>query len=56
MRFDIETPEQLREHLIRICDKIDFSQLTKDVQAFIFQPKDVQRVLFFSEYIRTVEL
>ncbi|MEZ4960728.1 MAG: hypothetical protein R2830_12980 [Saprospiraceae bacterium] len=55
-RLDISTPAALREHLISLCKKLDFETLAKDVQPFLFNPGDVQRVLMFPKYIEKVAL
>ena len=55
-RLDISTPDELRQHLISICEKFDFKMLANDVQPFLFNATDVQRVLMFGEYIKGVEL
>ncbi len=55
-RLDISTPDDLRQHLVTVCEKYDFKTLAADVQPFLFNPGDVQRVLIFPEYIKKVGL
>ncbi len=55
-RLGISTPEALREHLVNVCKQFDFQKLATDVQPFLFNPADVQRVMMFPEYIVKVPL
>ena len=55
-RLGISTPTALREHLVSVCEKLDFGMLADDVQPFLFNPGDVQRVLMFPKYVETVPL
>lgn len=55
-RLDISTAKDLREHLLAVCERMDFQQLAEDVQPFLFKPGDVQRVLLFPEYIKKAPL
>ncbi len=55
-RLNISTAEGLRQHLITVCAKYDFKMLAEDVQPFLFNPSEAQRVLMFQEYIRQAKL
>lgn len=55
-KLDLDTPESLRQHLISVCSKLDFSALAEDVRPFLFNPSEVSRVLLFPQYIATAEL
>lgn len=55
-KLGINTPESLRRHLVETCKDFDFQALAEDVQAFLFNPTDINRVLLFREYLATVRL
>ena len=55
-RLDISTPEQLKKELLAFCEQLDFQQLARDVQPFLFDNKDRNRVEQFPNYIRTAAL
>jgi predicted nucleotidyltransferase component of viral defense system len=56
LKLGISTPETLRAHLLEVCEKHDFRSLASDVEPFLFNPADINRVLMFPEYIRSVPL
>ncbi len=53
-RLQISSPEDLRNHLLAVCEKLDFQSLAADVRPFLFRPQDAQRVKQFYDYIKTV--
>ena len=55
-KLDLDTPETLRKHLVSVCEKFDFQALAQDVQPFLFNPSDVNRVLLFKAYIASAPL
>ena len=55
-RLNISTSAQLKSYLLEYCEVVDLNALAKDVQPFLFNPKEVQRVLNFKEYIKQAEL
>jgi predicted nucleotidyltransferase component of viral defense system len=55
-RLQISTPTALKEHLLSICEKLDFQMLAADVQPFLFDPLEVRRVLAFPQIIRDASL
>jgi predicted nucleotidyltransferase component of viral defense system len=42
----------LQRHLLALCEKFDFQKLAADVQPFLFEPKDIKRVLLFPDFVR----
>ena len=55
MKLDIANKTQLKEHLLETCKQFDFQFLANDVEPFLFYQKDIQRILSFTDYIKTVE-
>jgi len=41
----------LRSRLIQKYKTLNFNQLAKDVEPFLFRPSDAKRILLFAEYI-----
>lgn len=55
-KIQVNKPEQLREHLINHCQKLDFKALAEDVSPFLFHEKDAKRVLLFPQFIEKAAL
>jgi len=55
-KLDIHTASQLREYILTQTAPYDFSLLVDDVQKFLFQPNDGDRLMQFRDIIRTSEL
>jgi len=51
-RAGIEDKEMLKSALLERCAKLDFKLLARDVEQFVFFPKDAKKVLLFIEYVR----
>ena len=54
-KLGISNPAQLKERLLEHCKAIDFGEMARDVEAFLFNARDVQRVLLFGEFVGEVE-
>lgn len=52
----ISTPEQLREEVLHKCSMIKMDNMATDVKPFLFDAKDVRKVLLFPEYIKQEKL
>lgn len=48
--------EELKKKMISSAKKINFKELVKDVEPFLFNPKDGKKIEMFPEYIEQVEL
>jgi predicted nucleotidyltransferase component of viral defense system len=55
-KLNVSNPEELKVHVLEVCDKLNFKELAKDVQPFLFQSNDVKKVLYFKEYFKNVDL
>ncbi len=51
-KFGITNAESLRERLLKHCSTLDFNDMANDVQPFLFNPRDVNRVLFFIDFVK----
>jgi predicted nucleotidyltransferase component of viral defense system len=51
----IENSEELKKKMISSAKKIDFKELVKDIEPFLFYPKDSKKIEMFPEYIKQVE-
>jgi len=48
--------KQLKERIIEKCKSVNMQDMAKDVQPFLFNPRDIQKVLLFPELIRQAKL
>lgn len=51
-KLQIESFSELRFQMVHRCKTLNFRQLAKDVEPFLFEPADSKRVLFFMQYIK----
>ena len=56
LKLNLSDPAQLKEHLLTVCEKLNFQELAIDVQPFLFNEKDANRVLLFPEFIKAASL
>ena len=54
-KLSIESPEELKRRLMERCESLDFKQLSKDVEHFLFNPADAEKVLLFCDYIKQMK-
>lgn len=55
-KLGISDPENLRMKLKEFCSSVDLQGLAHDVQAFLFDPKEVKRVLLFERAVDVATL
>lgn len=55
-KFGFSNSSDLKKVLLEKCDTIDFEEMSKDVQPFLFHESDIKRVKLFKEYLKQVEL
>lgn len=53
LKLNIKSLAELKHYLITQCENTDFKLLAKDVEPFLFNPKDTQKILLFPEWIKT---
>ena len=54
-KINIKDMIDLKDRLLLKCKDINFNQLSKDVEQFLFVPSDSKKVLFFYEYVQNYE-
>ncbi|HMQ61271.1 MAG TPA: nucleotidyl transferase AbiEii/AbiGii toxin family protein [Flavilitoribacter sp.] len=55
-KLNIMDSQALKAYLLDISQKFDFNELAKDVQPFLFDPRDIKRVELFPAYIQSLKL
>ena len=55
-KLGIRNSKELKSRLMTKCKVINFAQLAKDVEPFLYNPRETKRVLHFLEYIQSVDL
>ena len=55
-KLQIENAEELRGKLVEMASKLDFDDLAKDVEPFLFNPSDSKKVQLFPEFIKQAKL
>lgn len=56
LKLKIKRKEELKERILALENKLDFKELAKDVEPFLFSPADSKKVVLFARYIKSVEL
>ena len=52
----VSNEKQLKERIIEKCNSLNMEEMAQDVQPFLFNPRDVQKVLLFPELIKQAKL
>ena len=55
LKLRINNMADLKSRLLARCNKLNFRDLAKDVEQFLFNPSDSKKVLFFHDYIKNYE-
>jgi hypothetical protein len=56
LKMGVSNEKQLKERIIEKCNSINMVEMAQDVQPFLFNPRDVQKVLLFPELIKQAKL
>lgn len=56
LKLKIKNEQELKEKLLALNSRIDFKKLAKDIEPFLFNPADSQRVILFGKYIKDAEM
>jgi len=48
----IQSPDELRKQTLEKCASLDMNEIAKDVEPFLFDPKDMNKVLLFPELLK----
>lgn len=55
-KLKISNESQLKEIILEKCKQISMDEMANDVAPFLFNPKDVNKVLLFEEYLKQAKL
>lgn len=55
-KLNIDNSKDLKQKLLLRCKELDFKKLAKDVERFLFNPNDSQRITLFKDFIKQAEL
>ncbi len=50
-RIGVNNGKELKKHLLKKTAELNFKELAKDVEPFLFNPSDKKKVLFFREFL-----
>lgn len=53
-KLNISNLESLKSYLFAICARSDFSELAKDVQPSLFNPRDIKKVEQFPAFVKNI--
>lgn len=51
VKAGIESMVDLKQKLLKRCEEINFAEMTRDVQPFLFNPQDTLRITKFKQYV-----
>ena len=51
-KMGIKSGKELEGKILKFCMELNFEQLAKDVEPFLFDPNEAKKVRMFSEYIK----
>lgn len=55
-KMGVTNEKQLKERIFEKCKSVSMEEMAKDVQPFLFNPRDIQKVLLFPELIKQAKL
>lgn len=53
-KMNIKDILELKKRLLAKCEDLNFKNLAKDIEPFLFNPDDAKKVLFFQDYIKNL--
>lgn len=56
MKLDVTNAAELKARILERCSELDMQEMARDVAPFLFNPADVKKIVFFSDYIQQVPL
>lgn len=51
-KLGIKDDKELKDSILQKCGSLDFKQLAKDVEQFLYTPADAKKILLFREYFK----
>ena len=55
-KINVQSPNELRQLILEKCSTLDMEDMARDVKPFLFNSKDVKKVLLFTKYLEQVKL
>ncbi len=52
LKLGIQSSDDLRKQILEKCATLDMNEMAKDVEPFLFDPKDMKKVLLFPELLK----
>lgn len=52
LKLGIQDSDDLRKHTLEKCAALDMNEMAQDVEPFLFDPKDMKKVLLFPELMK----
>lgn len=56
LKIKIKNGQELKDKLLTLDGKVNFKELTRDVEQFLFNVEDSKKVTLFTKYIKGIEL
>jgi hypothetical protein len=56
MKSGIKNGSELKASILKHCATIDMEEMARDVQPFLFNPNDVNKVRLFEKYVAGKDL
>ncbi|MGZ4043198.1 MAG: nucleotidyl transferase AbiEii/AbiGii toxin family protein [Bacteroidia bacterium] len=56
MKLYVTNAAELKARILERCSELDMQEMARDVAPFLFNPADVKKIVFFSDYIQQVPL
>lgn len=55
-KIGVQSPKELRDQILAKCASLNMHEMANDVEAFLFNPKDVKKIILFPQYMEQVKL
>ncbi len=56
LKMSVSNEQQLKERVLEKYNNLSMEEMAKEVEPFLFNPKDVQKILLFPELIKQAKL
>lgn len=56
LKLKIKNRQELKDKLAALNSKVNFKELARDVEPFLFDPNDSKRVILFEKYVKDLEI
>ncbi len=55
-KVGIRNSKQLKENIFEKCASIDMKEMAEDVAPFLFDQKDINKIIYFEDYLKQINL